>query len=280
MWRRFGIASLFPCSNGIGVGATPALPLGKAAASLPPSSGSAWCKQHPISSRYRIPISSPTPAWNHGANPYKNLERIITHISHLGPPPAFVIFTGDLISDDDPQSYRHLKLLTDRLPSPVYFTMGNHDLRWAFRHVVLGEESPGRAVLLCVLTLSAPFRRLDSLVEGEVAGTLDTAQLAGWMTCCGRFTATNGGIYAHPPVATGVDWLDAYAFGNGDDLVDILAKHRQVQRVFFGHVHMPNRSPSEVCSLPACIQCLSVWGYGHRPKGLARLPWLRDRAPL
>ena len=178
---------------------------------------------------------------SYGVNPYKNLERIIAHISHLGPPPAFVIFTGDLISDDDPQSYRHLKLLTDRLPSPVYFTMGNHDLRRAFRHVVLGEESPGSEPYYYAFdAVGHRFVVLDSLVEGEVAGTLDTAQLA-WlddMLTDGSQQPTVVFMH-HPPVATGVDWLDAYAFGNGDDLVDILAQHRQVQRVFFGHVHMP-----------------------------------------
>ena len=177
----------------------------------------------------------------YGVNPYANLERVIAHISHISLPPAFVMFTGDLISDDEPQSYRHLKLLTDRLPSPVYFAMGNHDLRRPFRHVVLGEESPG-CEPYCYTFDAAGYRFvvLDSLVEGEVAGALDAAQLA-WLDD----TLTDGSrqptvvFMHHPPILTGVDWLDAYAFGNGDDLLDILVRHRQVQRVFFGHVHMP-----------------------------------------
>ena len=178
---------------------------------------------------------------SHGVNPYQNLERIITRISRLSPPPAFVMFTGDLISDDEPQSYRHLKLLTDRLPSAAYFAMGNHDLRRPFRHVVLGEESPSSEPY-CYAFDSAKYRFvvLDSLIEGEVAGSLDVAQLA-WLDA----TLADGSqqptvvFMHHPPVPTGVDWLDAYAFGNGNDLLDILARHRQVQRVFFGHVHMP-----------------------------------------
>ena len=178
---------------------------------------------------------------SYGINPYQNLERIITHISRLSPPPAFVMFTGDLISDDEPQSYRHLKLLTDRLPSPVYFAMGNHDLRRPFRHVVLGEESPG-CEPYCYTFDAAGYRFvvLDSLVEGEVAGSLDAAQLA-WLdtTLTDSSQQPTVVFMHHPPVPTGVDWLDAYTFGNRDDLLDILAQHRQVQRVFFGHVHMP-----------------------------------------
>src|SRR6266542_4376725 len=92
----------------------------------------------------------------HGVNTYETLSRAITQISRLDPPPAFVIFTGDLINDDDPQSYCVLKHLTDQLPVP-----------------------------------------------------------------------------------TGIDWLDAHTIANSTELLEVLAKNRQVRRVFFGHVHMP-----------------------------------------
>lgn len=177
----------------------------------------------------------------YGVNPYVNLERIIAHISHLDPPPTFVIFTGDLISDDDPQSYRHLKLLTDRLPGPTYYAMGNHDLRRPFRHLVLGEDPPGfEPYDYAFDAVGYRFVVLDSLVEGQVAGALDTAQLA-WLdaTLTGVPERPTVVFMHHPPVPTGVDWLDACAFDSRDGLLDILAKHRQVKRVFFGHVHMP-----------------------------------------
>ena len=214
----------------------------------------------------------------YGVNPHDNLERIIDRISRLNPPPAFVMFTGDLISDDDPQSYRHLKLLTDRLPSPTYFAMGNHDLRRPFRHVVLGEESPGSEPYYYAFDAAGyRFVVLDSLVEGQVAGELDAAQLT-WLdvTLTGGSQQPTVVFMHHPPIATGVDWLDAYAFGNGDDLLDILAKHRQVQRVFFGHVHMPiqitergvqfSSVPSSAYQFGDTVTAPKVWpgspGYG------------------
>jgi 3',5'-cyclic AMP phosphodiesterase CpdA len=178
---------------------------------------------------------------SYGVNPYQNLERVIAHISHLDPPPTFVIFTGDLISDDNPRSYRHLKLLANRLESPVYFAMGNHDLRQPFRRIVLEEASPGSEPYFYAFdTAGYRFVVLDSVVEGQVAGELDATQLA-WLDS----TLADGSqqrtvlFMHHPPLRTGVDWLDAYPFGNGGDLLDVLAAHRQLQRVFFGHVHMP-----------------------------------------
>ena len=215
---------------------------------------------------------------SYGVNPYQNLERIITHVSHLRPPPAFVIFTGDLISDDDPQSYRHLRLLVDRLPSPAYFAMGNHDLRQPFRRVVLGQESPDTEPYCYAFdTAGYHFIVLDSLVEGQVAGALDAAQLA-WLDAAltNRSQQRTVVFMHHPPIPTGVDWLDAYAFGNGDDLLEVLVRHRQVQRVFFGHVHMPiqitergvqfTSVPSSAYQFGDTITAPKVWpgspGYG------------------
>ena len=211
--------------------------------------------QRPISFRYRILISSPTPAWSHtGLTPTKNLERIIAHISHLDPPPAFVILTGDLISDDDPQSYRHLKLLTDCLPSPVYFTMGNHDLRRPFRHVVLGEESPGSEPHYYTFDAAGyRFVVLDSLVEGEVAGALDAAQLA-WLDA----TLTNGSqqptvvFMHHPPIPTGVDCWTPIRSETGTIFWTSWPSIGRCNGFSSDTFTCRYRLPIGVCSLPAC----------------------------
>ena len=75
--------------------------------------------------------------------PMQPSAALIAQVNHLDPPPAFAIFTGDLINDDDPQSYRVLQQLTDQLRVPTYFALGNHDLRQPFRQVFLGEQQPG-----------------------------------------------------------------------------------------------------------------------------------------
>lgn len=178
---------------------------------------------------------------SYGANPYRNLEHVIAHVSHLDPPPAFVIFTGDLISDDNPQSYRHLKALANRLRCPVHFALGNHDLRQPFRRTVLEEASPGTERYFYAFDAAGyRFVVLDSVVEGQVAGEMDADQLAWLDSALAKGARQRTVLFMHhPPVPTGVDWLDAHPFGNGDDLLNVLAAHRQVQRVFFGHVHMP-----------------------------------------
>ena len=177
----------------------------------------------------------------HGVNTYETLSRAITQITHLDSPPAFVIFTGDLINDDDPQSYRVLKHLTDQLPVPTYFAMGNHDLRQPFRQVFLGEQSPGSTPYYYTFeAVQYRFIVLDSLVEGEVGGALDTTQLA-WLDATLAAAPLRPTILFvhHPPVPTGIDWLDAHTIANSIELLEVLARHGQIRRVFFGHVHMP-----------------------------------------
>lgn len=215
---------------------------------------------------------------SHGVNPYRNLERIVTHVSRLDPAPTFAIFTGDLISDDDAGSYRHVKALADRLTSPVHFAMGNHDLRQPFRRIILGEASPGSQPYYYAFDAAGyRFVVLDSVVEGQVAGELGAAQLS-WLDD----TLAEGPLRRtvlfmhHPPVRTGVDWLDAHAFGNGGGLLDVLAAHPQIQRVFFGHVHMPmqitergiqfSSAPSSAYQFGDAVTAPKIWsgtpGYG------------------
>ena len=161
-------------------------------------------------------------------------------ISHLAPPPAFVICTGDLISDDDPQSYRVLKHLADQLPVPAYFALGNHDLRQSFRQVFLGEQVPTAAPYYYAFDVHRyRFIVLDSLLEGEVGGALDATQLA-WLdaTLGDAPRRPTVAFVHHPPVPTGIARFDAHATAHSAEILEVFAKHKQVRRVFFGHVHM------------------------------------------
>lgn len=180
-------------------------------------------------------------AEHHGVRPYACLDRIMAQLSTLDPLPAFVIFTGDLINDDDPQSYHHLKQLTSGVPSPCYFAVGNHDVRRPFRQTLLGEAQSGADPYYYTFEVGE-YRCivLDSAVAGEVGGAIDPDQLA-WLDELLRSEPHRPSLVFvhHPPAPTGVDWLDEHAIENGAALLDILATSGRVLRVFFGHVHMP-----------------------------------------
>lgn len=175
----------------------------------------------------------------HGVNTYDSLERAILQIGQLSPPPVLVMFTGDLINDADPQSYITFRQLTARLTCPVYFALGNHDVRPLFRQHVLDDASASTAPYYYTFEMGA-YRGivLDSLLEGEVGGYIEPAQLRWLATMLAAEPQRPTVVFVHhPPAATGIAWLDAHAIRNGDALIDVLASHSQVRRLFCGHVH-------------------------------------------
>ncbi len=176
---------------------------------------------------------------SHGVNTYVTLSSAIVQVNHLDPAPAFAMFTGDLINDDDPQSYRVLKQLTDQLRVPTYFALGNHDLRQPFRQVFLSEQQSDTIPYYYTFDRAQyRFIVLDSLVEGEVGGALDATQLA-WLETTLAMAPTRPTVIFvhHPPAPTGIDWLDEHVIANGAAFLEMLARHSQVRRLFFGHVH-------------------------------------------
>lgn len=176
-----------------------------------------------------------------GVNPYMHLWRAFTQIRHLTPPPACVIITGDLINDDNPQSYGHLKALTSQLSMPVYYALGNHDLRQPFRRILLNEDPPSAAPYYYTFRVGG-YRGivLDSLVAGEVGGAIDPTQLA-WLaqTLAEEPTRPTLVFVHHPPTLTGLPQFDQHVLANREAFLEVVATHGQVRRVFFGHVHMP-----------------------------------------
>lgn len=189
----------------------------------------------------------------HGIDPNESLARVVRSLL-ARPPVDFVVVTGDLIGDDEIGSYEILLSLLEPLPCPVHLLVGNHDLRAGFWRK-LGIPGSGRLRREEETTLdpareSDPyyyelgvgeyrFLALDSQIPGEVPGRIDPSQME-WIRArlAARPKTPTIVFVHHPPIATGIDWLDEHKIRNGDELMALL-RTGQVERVFFGHVHMP-----------------------------------------
>lgn len=194
----------------------------------------------------------------HGVCPYARLEAAVEHVASLAPAPAFALFTGDLIHDDDPASYEHVRALADRLPIPVRYCVGNHDLRAPFRAQLVGE--PGDGPLDYTFTHAGTrFVVLDSSVPGEVEGALDDAQLA-WLERALAPAAPTVVVLHHPPVPFGVAWLDEHAVASGAALLDVLTRAGCVRQVLFGHVHLDVSFTRDDLVLRGCPS--TAWRFG------------------
>jgi Icc protein len=168
------------------------------------------------------------------------LERTLDHLNALRPAPDAVLITGDLTNDGDAAVWADLMTRIERLAAPIYPLPGNHDdrelMRAACAHLGLfASEGP-----LCFRVDLGPLRLigLDSLIEGESGGRLGPEQLA-WLDARLGEAAERPTLVAlhHPPFATGIDHMDAMMLEDGRALAEVIGRHRQVERVLFGHVH-------------------------------------------
>lgn len=169
------------------------------------------------------------------------LERCVACVNAVSPRPDIAVITGDLVDSADPEEYRNLRRLLDRLVMPYYLIPGNHDGREGMREVFpdhsylferdewIQYEIPGFALRVLML---------DTLVPGEESGMMDAPRLAWLEARLANAPQQPTMIFMHhPPFDTGVADMDRIKCQGTDDLARLLARHPQVLKISCGHVH-------------------------------------------
>src|SRR5262249_43888751 len=183
----------------------------------------------------------------HGALAYGRVDtapylaRAVAHLLELRPRPDVVLATGDLVDGGRPDEYRRLRDLLAPLSMPVYLIPGNHDEREALAaafpdHAYLPRA--GRFMQYVVEDYPVRLIALDTLVPGQVGGRLGAEPL-GWLAArLGEAPAGPPVLFMHPPpFTTGIARMDEHGLANAAELADVVARHRQVQRIVCGHLH-------------------------------------------
>lgn len=169
--------------------------------------------------------------------------RCVGHLLRLRPLPEIVVASGDLVDTGTPAEYRLLRELLAPLPMPVYLMPGNHDDRAALRD---GFNDHGYLFstrdMLYYAIECRPVRliMLDTVLPDRDGGALGAEQLE-WlaMTLAVEPDKPTLIFMHHPPIATGIHYMDEIALA-GDDaarLGAIISKHPQVERIACGHLH-------------------------------------------
>lgn len=173
----------------------------------------------------------------------RGAEALVEQLNKLPFQPDFVLHTGDVVydPDPDPRTYQIAREMMGRIPYPMYYLAGNHDDGEALQRVLLGQSEVLKPFYYSFEASGVQVVCLDS--NGPVKpprGFISKEQL-NWLDQICRAQDERPLIVAvhHNPIATGVPWLDDYmGLGNGEDLHQILMPARERLRgVFHGRVH-------------------------------------------
>lgn len=200
-----------------------------------------------------------------------NLEHALSTVADNAAQPGgrldALVLTGDLANDGTPDAYRRLRSIVDpaaeRLGVPVFYGIGNHDHRDAFRAGLLdgaaapagttpgGTESDGHrgefAPVDYVIDLDGlRIVMVDSTVPGFHRGELTPEQLA-WLRTTLADSAPGGTLLTihHPPFNTAApesdDDVDLMASAMFDDFAGLgdALRGSDVMTVLAGHYHEP-----------------------------------------
>jgi len=172
----------------------------------------------------------------------KRLDRTLRTLCEMIPRPDLLLATGDLAdTGDDRESYARLKDAVAGLPFPVYYSLGNHDGRDAFRSAFPDLAMPDGFLQYAIDDLDLRILVLDTLEEGRHGGAFCEIRAA-WLRA--RLAEAPDRptllVLHHPPIESGHSWMtenpDA---GWVRRLEAIVSAQTNIVAIVAGHLHRP-----------------------------------------
>ena len=167
------------------------------------------------------------------------IDVLMPRLDAIGPLEA-VLITGDVSDDGSAESYVTARAELDRLGLPILVVPGNHDrregLREAFRDL---PGIPGAGLIEWVIDLGdTRVVGLDTLVEGQGGGRL-RAESLDLLSRAIEGAGDRAVVVAlhHPPLRTGIRFMDAIGLENLADLAAAMSNYAGSIHFVAGHVH-------------------------------------------
>ncbi|TFC46386.1 phosphodiesterase [Cryobacterium sp. TMT1-21] len=208
-----------------------------------------------------------------------HLARLFADVEASSGRPDAIIITGDLADKGEPDAYATLRGIVEpaaaRLGARVFWVMGNHDDRAAFRTTLL-DEAPNTDPIDHVDYIGGlRIITLDTSVPGHHYGAVTDAQLD-WLARELRTPAPDGTILAmhHPPVPSVLDLAVSVELQDQSALARVL-RGTDVRSILAGHLHYSSTAmfagiPVSVASATCYTQDLNVPVGGTRGRDGAR----------
>ena len=209
--------------------------------------------------------------------PYASLKQLVATINALPYSFDFVLHTGDVVDDEQPESYAKAKAMLSELHAPVHYIVGNHDNARLLQQTMIGIAQPAARYDYAFELGGIQFVALDSTSLHEQPGGELTAEQLNWL---GGYCTSNGlplAIFVHHlPLPLGVPWLDevitmpsAMVISNHEAFRAVLRPAaNRIRGVFFGHIHRSSQSIEDgilYSSAPSTFGQLKTWPEQRAP---------------
>lgn len=223
---------------------------------------------------------NPNPAYNIPEADYTPVEgarALVAQINALPFAPDFVLHTGDIAYNPDPDAYALAREILGQIRYPTYYLRGNHDDAQALQRVAAGSaeardpfdyEFEVNGVQIVCLDSNRPAR--------YAGGSVSDAQLDWLRAVCSASDPRPLVVAVHHNVLPmGSPFWDTFMrMDNGEAFHQALLPARdRLRGVFFGHVH---QNTSTVRDGILYSSVLSSWYQLHTYPGLAAI--VSDRA--
>ena len=209
-----------------------------------------------------------------GQDTRRTFESVLAWARQTHWPVDLLLFTGDLIQDENPASYAYLEEQLADLGIPCYGLLGNHDLP-ALMEIGLTRNMLRMESSLRIGGWQLIF--LDSRISGQVSGHLGAGELTKLRQALQAYPQLPTLVCLHhQPVPIGSQWLDAIGLDNPEPFFACIDTYPQVRGILWGHIHQAFQDLRKGVSLlgapSTCIQFLP----GSRDFALdARTPGFR-----
>ncbi len=174
-----------------------------------------------------------------GIDTFARAMAAVARINSDHPDAEAVVFAGDIADHGSAAAYQRFAIMRSALRVPMVVTLGNHDALDTYLTAFPGEENTATGKLDHVIDL--PSHRvivLDSHVAGSAEGAISTEQLT-WLdtqllAAADRALAV---VLHHNPASLGIR-TDAIQLRDPEALFDVLKRHKRVDHILSGHVHL------------------------------------------
>ncbi|MFL6843350.1 MAG: phosphodiesterase [Allosphingosinicella sp.] len=172
----------------------------------------------------------------------QRLDAALRTLREMVPRPDLLLATGDLAdAGDDREAYERLKEAVAVLPFPVFYALGNHDGRDAFRDAFPEAPMPDGFLQYAIEDHDLRILVLDTLEEGRHGGNFCETRAA-WLRARLEEAPNQPTLIVlhHPPIESGLSWMTENPAAEWIGRLEaVVAAHPNIVALIAGHLHRP-----------------------------------------